>query len=94
MASGHGVAEGAGVCAGNEEADVRPSGRGKITVPWFAVLFLVAIGINSMLQSMPFIPSDILNGKLGVYVCHHGFSLGGNPVYNNSLSGYGEGFDF
>ncbi len=33
-------------------------------------------------------------GKLGVYVCHHGFSLGGNPVYNNGLSGYGEGFDF
>ena len=64
MASGHGVAEGAGVCAGNEEADGRPSGRGKITVPWFAVLFLVAIGINSMLQSMPFIPSDILNGGL------------------------------
>ena len=62
MASGHGTAEGAGACAGH---DVRPSGRGKITVPWFAVLFLVAIGINSMLQSMPFIPSDILNGGLG-----------------------------
>ena len=64
MASGHGFAEGAGVCAGNEEADGRQSGRGKIAVPWFAVLFLVAIGINSMLQSMPLIPSGILNSGL------------------------------
>ncbi len=64
MASGHGFAEGAGVCAGNEETDGRQSGRGKIAVPWFAVLFLVAIGINSMLQSMPFIPSGILNSGL------------------------------
>ncbi len=64
MASGHGFAEGAGVCTGNEEADGRQSGRGKIAVPWFAVLFLVAIGINSMLQSMPLIPSGILNSGL------------------------------
>ncbi len=64
MASGHGFAEVAGVCAGNEEADGRQLGRGKIAVPWFAVLFLVAIGINSMLQSMPLIPSGILNSGL------------------------------
>lgn len=37
------------------------AGRGKITIPWFAFLFLVAIGINSLLQNAPFIPSDVLN---------------------------------
>lgn len=36
------------------------SGR-KIAVPWFAFWFLAVIGINSILQSSGFIPSDILD---------------------------------
>lgn len=35
------------------------SGGRKITIPWFAVNFLVVIGINSALQSAAFIPQDI-----------------------------------
>lgn len=35
------------------------SGGRKITIPWFAVNFLVVIGINSALQSAVFIPQDI-----------------------------------
>lgn len=37
---------------------------GKITVPWFAFLFLAAIGINSLLQNASFIPSDMLASGL------------------------------
>ncbi len=33
----------------------------KIAVPWFAFWFLAVIGINSILQSSGFIPSDILD---------------------------------
>lgn len=36
------------------------TGGGKITVPWFAFYFLVAIAINSMLQSANFIPATAL----------------------------------
>lgn len=36
------------------------TGSGKITIPWFAFYFLVAIGINSLLQSAVFIPAAAL----------------------------------
>ena len=56
------VSEGARVASGAAGAhDGGKVGRGKITIPWFAFLFLVAIGINSLLQNAPFIPSDVLN---------------------------------
>ncbi|MDE5955383.1 MAG: YeiH family protein [Bacteroidales bacterium] len=38
--------------------------RGKVTVPWFAFLFLAVIGINSLLQNASFIPSDMLASGL------------------------------
>lgn len=59
------VSEGARVASG--AAGVHEGGkpgRDKITIPWFAFLFLVAIGINSLLQNAPFIPSDVLNTSL------------------------------
>ena len=37
---------------------VAPTGGRKITVPWFAFGFLGIIALNSVLQSLPFIPAD------------------------------------
>lgn len=59
------VSEGARVASGAAGVhEGGKAGRGKITIPWFAFLFLVAIGINSLLQNAPFIPSDVLNTSL------------------------------
>ena len=56
-----GVSECGKAASGAVAHDGGKAGRGKITIPWFAFLFLVAIGINSLLQNAPFIPSDVLN---------------------------------
>ena len=40
-------------------------GKRKITVPWFALWFIVVIGINSLLQGMEFIPHEGLTTCLG-----------------------------
>lgn len=42
------------------------AGIGNITIPWFAFLFLVAIGINSLLQNASFIPSGVLESGLDI----------------------------
>ena len=42
-----------------------PTGGGKITIPWFAFYFLVAIGVNSLLQSAVFIPTEALQSATG-----------------------------
>lgn len=56
------VSEGARVASGAAGVhEGGKAGRGKIAIPWFAFLFLIAIGINSLLQNAPFIPSDVLN---------------------------------
>lgn len=39
--------------------------KGKITIPWFAFWFLVVIGVNSLLESAPFIPADALHAAVG-----------------------------
>lgn len=36
-------------------------GKSKITVPWFAFWFIAVICLNSLLQSAPFIPADVLS---------------------------------
>lgn len=41
--------------------DVDSTGKSKITIPWFAFGFLVAIGINSLLLSIPSIPAEMLS---------------------------------
>ena len=38
----------------------KKKGEGKITIPWFAFLFLLVIVVNSLLQSASFIPQDTL----------------------------------
>lgn len=38
----------------------KKKGEGKITIPWFAFLFLLVIVVNSLLQSASFIPQDAL----------------------------------
>ena len=39
----------------------RGGGKSKITVPWFAFWFIAVICLNSLLQSAPFIPADVLS---------------------------------
>ena len=38
----------------------KKNGKSKITIPWFAFLFLLVIVVNSLLQSASFIPQDTL----------------------------------
>ncbi len=40
--------------------------HGKITIPWFAFYFLIAIGVNSLLQTAPFIPEAALKSATGL----------------------------
>lgn len=49
---------------GTDAKDAAGHAGSKIAVPWFAFLFLVAIGINSLLQNLSFIPSNILGAGL------------------------------
>ena len=40
----------------------KKNGKSKITIPWFAFLFLLVIVVNSLLQGASFIPQDALAG--------------------------------
>ncbi|MGM9753095.1 MAG: YeiH family protein [Candidatus Cryptobacteroides sp.] len=47
-----------GLFIGSGKKDGNKGGKNKITVPWFAFLFVLVICVNSILQSIFFIPQD------------------------------------
>lgn len=55
--------------------DVAADGKSKITIPWFAFGFILVIGINSILQSCSFIPTDILQGGIKAITTLDNFML-------------------
>lgn len=55
--------------------DVAADGKSKISVPWFAFGFLLVIAINSLLQSLTFIPADIMTAGISAINSFDNFLL-------------------
>jgi len=53
-----------GICLSRKNGG-SADGKRNITIPWFALWFLVVIGINSLIQSTGLIPENIMSTALG-----------------------------